>query len=365
MQSTSKTTMERFQPYNLRTRATRVSYTPWFVDPHGQSEEAIKSVRIGRPGRGRGKKRAPQLGDRVCTSKQLEVSGPSLGRTEESSSDSRLSPSSPVPQTNSSGTGYRSVQGVIACALLEVCPNLRELADTIPELLACLNSAWASDYTKLDLPVGTTVEKLRKILQVDLDLFIKAVRNAVDEIISLLEYALRVLEKYNKTNQMDPDGSKDLMWSKAKTEEFEARSGSRIATLGKAMCFIRQEMIYLVQNVAGQLETVEDMSRATNTIKVSVHRTSRTIPSKNVAILRILSKQCDRAEKKLDYTVEVLHTFEGKLRQLLEGEEPSGDIKDIDADSIRPGVEKMKAIREEVEEESFVMNTLVKPPGPL
>ncbi|KAL0578671.1 hypothetical protein V5O48_003337 [Marasmius crinis-equi] len=362
MKSTSKTTTDRYQPYNFRTRATRVNYTPWFANPHRISGDGIKPTRTVKPGRGRGKKGAPQL-DHEDSSKHP---GPNPDRTEESSSGNRFPLSSPVAQTNSLGAGHRSVQGMIACALLEVCPNLQELDDVIPELLACLNSAWASDRAKFSLPVGTAVEELQEILQVDLAVFTKAIREAVDEIISLLEYALRVLEKCNKTDRIDHAGSGDMMWSNSKTEEFQARSGSRITTLGKAMRSIRHEIVQLLRDVAGQLEAVEEMSRATNTIKISLNRTSGLIPmavSENAAILRILSKQCERAENKLDHAVKALHTFQGKLRQLVKGEGHLVDVKHIDADSIRPRVEKMKAMREEAEEESFIMGALLKPSG--
>ncbi|KAL0571059.1 hypothetical protein V5O48_010895 [Marasmius crinis-equi] len=357
MKSDSQTPNDRFQPYNFRTRTNRVNYKPWFADPYEHLEETIKPVRTSKPRRGHGKncaRRQPEDGD--STSNQPKSPSPSHSLVGESSSVERLLASPAVPQTPSSDTGYRSVRGMIACALLEVCPHLQDLDDIIPELLESLNSVWSSDQTSFELPVGTTVEELQEVLQIDFDALVKAIRSGIDEIISLLEYALRALEKYNKIGRAG--GSLDFLWRNARTEEFRSRNGSRITTLGKAMRCIRHEMAQLAQDVGGQLEAVKSVSRTTKAIKVSVHASSlvsSAVPKNSAVSLRILSKQCERAENELADTMKTLESLEGKLRKLLEEEGPNSvDDEDIDTDAVRPELEEIKSMREEVREEAAI-----------
>ncbi|KAL0572386.1 hypothetical protein V5O48_009578 [Marasmius crinis-equi] len=244
------------------------------------------------------------------------------------------------------------------------------LDDNIWELRTGLNSAWAfEDQPKFGLPAGYTVEQIQGLLKVDLASFVSVTETIIDKMISALEDTVRVLEDCNKNGLSIAFTT--LLESIAIPKSFceTTASGAPHTTVKEAMQGIRREMVHLAQGVADHLKTVEILSRTTRDLGASMraHNAlhSSVSPGTSMAHIRadlgdVLAQECERTEKKLAAATISLVSLARSLRVLVEEKEPDS-LHIIDAESVRPGVEKLKEVRQKAKEEASVAYLLREP----
>ncbi|KAK1232545.1 hypothetical protein PQX77_004303 [Marasmius sp. AFHP31] len=350
---------DRFQPYNLRKRTKRVDYSLWF--PDSRTEGGLKPAPSSRLGRERRRKVEPGSND------PGEIGGDlrhQALRENETTVTNIPQPSHPVQaaaelaRNRKKDPEPQGFLGMINCALFELCPALQETDDLARELRAMIDPVGAGLNTRLGLPVGTTIEGMQEVFEVDLAPFARAVKDIVNRIISLLELVDHALEELRIGHSAV---SVDLLWSQPTGIEFRWTDGQSPTTLRDGMICLREDMALLVPELKQRLSALKRMHGMTERVKN--HLSMPMPPEGDVTALRTLREQCSRSEKGASCAIATMKSFGRRLSTLVE---PTGDWPDaiaIDVESFHSRMERLKELRDKAIDEALVKELLVLDSG--